>query len=388
MEFKDFCVPARFNNLNFPIKKGKGALLDNVKFFSGEENFSLDGFDLAIIGIEEGVYLDSSLDDILSSTSNLMRSYIYHLKSIDNVKIVDLGNLVGKTKADNKFLLLEVLSFLNTKGITAIIIGGTDEFCVTQCEAVREITSDERLNLTIIDSCINGGFDVDEDLTNNYLTPIIDLKNFDLTLLGIQNYYNSKVQDLYVENKFIDVIRLKDLRDQNIINAEVPLRDSSVIVFDLLAFSSSSLPANKEPRPNGLSSLDGCQLGWYSGISDKVKSFSVCNFEQSYDVNRQSVALVGQIIWHFISGFSNKSHQNSLKDVTSFQKFNVHLEKYGVYIDFFSSPDGYRWWMEVIDNEKFLIVSCNKSDYYEALQGEMPKKWWRYFMRNQFLGNS
>lgn len=385
MDLKDFCIPAQFNNLNFPIKKGQGALYDVVKFFDGEANFSVEGFDLAIIGIEEGVGIGNSHDEILQTPSNLIRSYIYPLKSIDKVKIVDLGNLVGKTKVDNQFLLLEVLSFLTSKGITAIIIGGSDDCCLTQCEAIKEVVPNERLMLTIIDSFINGGITNLEELSENYLTAIVDLKSIDLTLLGVQNYYNSNAQDLFVENKFIDVIRLKDLRDQNLPIAEVPLRDSSVIVFDLLSFASSALPANKYPRPNGLSALDGCQLGWYSGISDKVKSFSICNLEQSYDVNMQSVALVGQIIWHFISGFSNKSYQISLKDVTSFQKFNVHLEKYGVYIIFFSSPDGFRWWMEVIDNEKPVVVSCNKSDYYEALQGEMPKKWWRYFMRNQFL---
>lgn len=383
MEFKHFFTPAKFDNLSFPIKKNEGALIDDVIFFKGEEDFSINGYDIAIIGIEVEAKL--LVGDNLKSTPNAIRPYLYHLKTLDNLKIADLGNLVGETKKDRMFLLQEILSYLHSKQVTAIIIGGSDDYIQAQYNAVKDVEVENRLKLTLIDSCINGGKVENDTSPFNYLTSLVDKARVDITILGVQNYYNSTSQIEFANNAFVDILRLKDVRDDKVQFTEVPLRDSSVIGFDLTSLASSAMPACSEPRPNGFSALDACQLGWYSGVSKEVKSFALSNFDLRYDINKQGVALAGQIIWHFIYGFSNKTFQISLKDVTSFQKFNVHLESYGVYINFFSSLDGARWWVEVVDNKNLAVVSCDKSDYYEAIQGEMPKKWWRYFLRNQFL---
>ncbi len=389
MNIRDYFSPCKIETINFPFIPFDESLKSQVTFFCGEENFDLASFNLAIIGVDED--RNSPVNSGSGLAPNAVRPHLNSLRLIEpEVKIVDLGNILGNTVNDKYYALEEALMYLTSLNIVSIVIGGTNEFVKTQIQAIGSVAKETRLKCSLVDSLVDVNCVADGITSLNYLTEILELPliQTDLTLLGIQKYYLSKHQEFFLENNFVDSYRLRDIRGADISLAETPFRDSSVIGFDVSSILSASMPGFYFSRPNGFTALEACQLGWYAGVSTEIKSFGIYELNPIFDRNGDGCALTAQIIWHFILGYSNKSKQFSLKDVISFQKFDVYLESYDVSLNFYSSSDSQRWWMNVVDDKNVFIVSCDKSDYYMALQGEMPKKWWRYYQRNNKVENN
>ena len=384
MELLNYLEPVRVDIPSSPGIASDEMLWNQVTFISSTFKLHNLDFDIAIIGVEEDRNSEENKGSSLSP--NYIRPFLYSLRAMDtNVRIVDLGNILGNTVKDKYFALQEVLTILENNSVSALIIGGTNEFFKCQIESITKQGDSSRVCCSLVDSIIDVSKINDGLTANNFLSEIVDssFKSLDLTVLGLQKYYFGRFQEEFLEKNYIDFFRLKDLRGDQMSLIETPFRDSQAIAFDLSSISSSVMPAFYLPRPNGFTALEACLVGWYAGLSTELKSFGIYEFNPNFDHNKLGGALVGELLWHYILGFSNKSKYFSLKDVTSFQKFNVHLKSYDVNINFFNSTDGLRWWMEVSDCEKLVIVSCDKSDYYNAIQGEMPKKWWRYFQRNE-----
>ena len=384
MELLDYLEPVKIDNpSSFGISPYE-TLWNQVTFLDSKIDFTKSEYHVALIGVEED---RNSIGNFGSSLSpNYLRPFLYALRAIEpNVRILDLGNILGNTVKDKYFALQETLTILELNSIPALIIGGTNEFFKCQIDSLPKRENNSRICCSIVDSIIDVNKSNDGLTSNNYLREILycDSRSIDLTMLGMQKYYYGSYQESFLSEIFVDLLRLKDLRGDQISLIETPFRDSEAIAFDVSAISSSSMPAYFQPRPNGFTALEACLIGWYAGLSTEIKSFGIYEFNPNFDRDNLGGALVAEVLWHYILGISNKSKYFSLKDVTSFQKFNVHLKSYDVFINFFNSTDGLRWWMEVVDSEGFSIVSCDKSDYYGAIQGEMPKKWWRYFQRSQ-----
>jgi hypothetical protein len=50
-------------------------------------------------------------------------------------------------------------------------------------------------------------------------------------------------------------------------------------------------------------------------------------------------------------------------------------------LNFYKSPASGRWWIEIpkgdLQAERVQLVPCSSEDYQEALQGIIPKRWWK-----------
>ena len=89
------------------------------------------------------------------------------------------------------------------------------------------------------------------------------------------------------------------------------------------------------------------------------------------------------MIWYFIDGKNHRPEIKSFDDTQYFDKIFVPTEGYN-YI-FYRNVYTNQWWIEVdntVDNErKVEIISCSEKDYQQALDGEIPNRWWKYFKK-------
>ena len=137
--------------------------------------------------------------------------------------------------------------------------------------------------------------------------------------------------------------------------------------------------------PNGFYAEQICQIARYAGISDKVTSFGVFNFES---VNVMSDKLLAEIIWYFIQGTMSRKGDFPIGSKSEYTRFTVFLEESGREIVFFKSNKSARWWMEVpyppqsgTKYERHHMVPCNKLDYDNAMNNEMPDLWWKTYQK-------
>ena len=93
-------------------------------------------------------------------------------------------------------------------------------------------------------------------------------------------------------------LRLGDIR-KNISSVEPILRDSNMLSLDISSISSAYAKANNYCSPNGLNGNEICKLLFYAGVSDKLKSFGIFEYNQNLDQDDQTAKLISQIIWYF-----------------------------------------------------------------------------------------
>jgi hypothetical protein len=94
------------------------------------------------------------------------------------------------------------------------------------------------------------------------------------------------------------------------------------------------------------------------------------------------------MIWYFLDGVSLRFGDFPMGTKKGYLKFTVFLEEIDHEVIFYKSPKSERWWMEVpyppsegVRFDRHHMVPCNKSDYDNALQGEIPDLWWRTYQK-------
>lgn len=315
---------------------------------------------------------------------NFIRKQLYQLFSPQlSVLIADMGNLrTGQSLQDTYYAIKIICAELINNGILPIILGGGQDLTYGQFLGCQELGYP--LNLTSIDSKID--LQVSGELNSrNYLHKIItDHGNelFNFVTLGIQRYLVSQ-KDMDLMNKlFFDGIRLGEIRENQAI-CEPFLRDSDIISIDMSGIRFADNPGAAFSNPNGLTADEICQLAWYAGYSDRVKTLGIYEMDPSSDQLELSAQLASQIIWHFIDAFS--SHESRKSDTENIEKLMVSVEIFAHSIVFRHDVENNRWWFELpmhqgeIDN--FLLISCSEDDYQQAMQGEVPDKLWRNYQK-------
>ena len=107
--------------------------------------------------------------------------------------------------------------------------------------------------------------------------------------------------------------------EKNISSVEPILRDSNMLSLDISSISSAYAKANNYCSPNGLNGNEICKLLFYAGVSDKLKSFGIFEYNQNLDQDDQTAKLISQIIWYFFRGISIQS----LRRDPIFKKLNI-----------------------------------------------------------------
>ena len=147
--------------------------------------------------------------------------------------------------------------------------------------------------------------------SSSYLGKIIGHKPsylFHYVNLGYQIYYNSPMATTMLQEMNFEAIRLGVIKE-NISYVEPIMRNTDFISFDISSISNSYAPANIYASPNGFNGQEACKISYYAGISDKLTSFGLFEYNQDLDKDNKTAQLIAQIIWHFIDGYSKRKNE-------------------------------------------------------------------------------
>ena len=325
----------------------------------------------------------------ISSNNCLIRSFFYDLHFEDFPNVVDLGFLkISNERKDSFESIQNICSLLLKKNIMPIVIGGGHDISYAIYKAY--VSLDKFITLTTIDNKFDLGKKDDHLSSSSHLSKIITHKPnslFHYVNIGYQSYFVSPLAVKMLDQMNFDVIRLGDI-NSSIYELEPIMRNTDFLSLDISAIKGSSASANLYASVNGLDPLDVCQLMRYAGLSDKITSVGIFEYNRDIDKNKQTADLLSQMIWYFIEGY--KMRKNELNPhLDNCIKYTVAFEDEKNEIVFYKSKTSARWWMGVPFFDKKnkkrnnYYVACSYVDYDLAMKGEIPKRWIKTYNKFQ-----
>lgn len=328
--------------------------------------------DLMLIGVPEGRWSGKNGGNRLGPDA--VRREFYKLKvHINNLRIGDLGNIKagfepGDTGAALHFICEELLK----EGVIPIVIGGGMPLTYSIYKAFAPVV--KQMEATFVTPHL----ELEED---NFLRQIcLHEPNylFNVNVLAYQSYYVNPASLQTFEKMYFNGLRLGMLRS-DIQESEPVIRNTHLFCIDIGAVKQADAPGNYHNNPNGLSSEEICQLCWYAGVSDTVRSFGLFEINPEFDYRNQTAKLGAQMLWYFVDGYANRKgdlpglHQD-------FLKYRCTMNGNKEDVIFFKSKKTERWWMQLgesfSDNE-LKWVPCSYADYQMATRGDMPDRYWK-----------
>jgi arginase family enzyme len=331
--------------------------------------------DLAIIGVNEG---RNTKNKETKLAPNQLRKELYQLTpSTSKINIVDLGNIEpGENLEDTEVALQEVCKTLLAENIIPVLLGGTRELAFGQFKAFQTIV--KNLECTVVSANIELG-------QNDYLNKICLYEPnylFNINVLGFQSHYVKQQAVAVLQKMYFNAQRLGLLRGK--INETEPIfRNTDMAVFDIGAVKQADAPGNYNNNPSGLTSEEICQLCWYAGISEKLRSFGLFEINPEFDYRNTTSKLGAQMVWYFIDGYYNRKGDHPELH-NEFLKYRCTMISNEPDVVFYKSKRTERWWMEVpgVSNAKTLVIPCSYSDYTMATKGEMPDLFFKALQKN------
>jgi len=350
-----------------------------IEIYSSQNDFpNLTNKKIVIVGVEEG--RGSLNNNGTGSNLDEIRKELYKLYPGNwPINVADIGNISqGNTVEDTYFALTELLSHLIKNKIIPIVIGGGQDLTYANYRAYDKL--EQTVNIVAVDNKFDLG-SIDDELTStSYLSKIVmnqpnNLFNF--SNIGYQTYFNSQNEIDLLDNLFFDTYRLGEV--SNAIQIVEPiLRDADIVSIDLSSVKNADAPANNNATPNGFTGAEICAISRYSGISDKVTSFGIYEYNAKFDTKNQTAQLISQMIWYFIEGVNYRANDYPFGLKDNYQKYIVPIEDQ--VLNFHKSNKSGRWWMEINlnDNNKFkrhALIPCTYQDYISATNQEIPDRW-------------
>jgi len=379
----NYLTPVNQSSIAHAVLSSNLSLGNQINIHTKENGLpEIVGDEIVIIGVKE----DRNSINNLGTGSNLsqIRKELYELfPGSWHKKIIDLGNIEkGNNVSDTYFALKEVVSFLLKKNIIVILIGGGNDILYANYRAYDSL--EQVVNLVSVDAKFDLGSFEDELSAESYLYKIImDKPNnlFNFSNIGYQTYFNSQDEKELIKNLFFDAYRLGEI-SQNIEVTEPILRDADIVSIDLGAIKHTEATANKKASPNGLTGVESCAIARYAGLSDKVSSFGIYEYNPKLDNDNQSAKLIAQIIWYFIEGVNYRYNDYPFDIKDKYKKYIVPVENQT--INFFKSNKSDRWWMEISVNNnlnKTTLIPCTYNDYLDTCNQNIPDRWFRVFKK-------
>ncbi len=341
----------------------------------------LDNVAIAIITVNEFRGSEKDNDDY---SFDYFRKQFYSLFPGNwNASIVDLGTIeAGASVEDTYFVVKSLVAELVKKRIIPVIIGGSQDLTYPMYRAYDNL--DQMVNLVSVDNQFD--FSKENKLdSESYLSKIIveEPNNlFNFSNLGFQTYFNSQEEIDLIEKLYFEAYRLGEVSN-NIAVAEPVFRDADLVSVDMHSVQSSYSGNFDIFNPNGFTGKEICALTRYAGISDKVTSFGIFNFNP----NRNEVVLTAQMLWYFIEGFCFRSNEYPFGTKENYIKYIVPIEDEELI--FYKSNKTERWWIEIpfltnVNNKlkRNTLLPCTHEDYLAACEQEIPERWWKAQRRN------
>ncbi|WP_374165732.1 formimidoylglutamase [Arcticibacter sp. MXS-1] len=392
MSLSDFFSPV--DSRKFCAESGfmPGQLGGQVQIFTSEfPEVSKETVDIVLMGVSDD--RNAVNNEGCALGPDYVRGKLYSLyQSNGNVRIADLGNIrAGHTVADTYVAVKTVVAELVKQEIFPIIIGGGHDLTYAQYMAYEEL--EQKVDLVVVDP----RFDLDESTdissvettSTSYLNKIfLHEPNylFNFSNIGYQTYFVSHDSLRVMEKLLFDVNRLGDFYGKIAVSEPI-VRNASMLSFDVSAIRSSDACGNANATPNGFYGEEACQLCRYAGMSDKLTSFGIYEFNPAYDRNGQTAMLIAQMLWYLIEGYYQRKKDFPLQPKSQYIIYRASLKDNSHELVFVKSKKTDRWWMQVpyptshSGNERFHLVPCRYDDYQIAVGGEMPDIWWRTYQK-------
>ncbi|WP_128330925.1 formimidoylglutamase [Apibacter sp. HY039] len=313
------------------------------------------------------------------SNIRLIREEFYRLVWNDwDFDLYDLGDIIPGNEVENTYFALQkVLEELLKMGVFPIVLGGSMSlnYSVYRALSVR----DTPLNYTAVDTRIDMG-NMKEQLTDkNYLSRmIIDEPNllFNFTNVGYQSYFVPNSTLKAFNSLDFEGVRLGQITE-NPKNSEPVFRSSDFVGINLNSIESYDGTLSTESTANGFTNREICALTRYIGLSKQVKIAGIYNF-LGYSHNKMNEKLVSQLLWYLIEG---RNQQPYYENEEYIKYIVLHEDKELIFL-----KDKYveKWWLTVsldADDVPVFLVPCTKKDYEDALNGNIPEKYWKTFKR-------
>ena len=345
----------------------------------------LENVQIAIIGVDEGRNSENNFG--CGENLHFIRTKLYELYPGNwNTQIADLGNIQkGKSVQDTYFAVSEVITDLLKQNITPIIIGGGHDITYANYRAYDSL--EQTVNIATVDSRFDLGTLNDQLTSHSYLSKIImqEPNNlFNFSNVGYQTYFNSQEEIQLLDQLFFDAYRLGEAKELE--NIEPVFRNADIVSIDIGSIRKSEAPANSNASPNGFYGDEICAISRYAGISDKVSSFGIYEYNSKHDDHCQTAHLIAQMIWYFIEGVQYRFGEYPVNTKDEFLKFTVTLSDQTMV--FFKSEKSQRWWMELtndshLDNKTKTkaLLACTEKDYESATRDKIPERWYNAVRR-------
>jgi len=343
----------------------------------------LKNIQIAIVGITEN---RGAVDNIgVGKGLEIIRKYFYQMFPGNwHLNLADLGNIPqGSDIGDTYYLIQEVLGELLEQNITPVIIGGSQDITYANYRAydrlqkpVNIVSVDNRFDIGEMDPILNA---------HNYLHYIVmDKPNnmFNYSNIGFQTFFNSQEEIDLMDKLYFEAYRLGEIA-QDVTAVEPILRDADIVSVDLGAVRMSDAPANNNAVPNGFYGDQICAISRYAGISNKVSSFGIYEYNSKYDQRENTAHLVAQMIWYFTEGYNLRMEEYPLESKKDYKKYIVLVEDETII--FYKSNKSERWWMEINFShnnlDKSTLIPCTYQDYLTANNQIIPERWLKTFRK-------
>ena len=348
----------------------------------------LDGVQLVIIGVKENRndvnYIGSELN------YNDLRNTLYSLFAGNwHTIIADLGDIEpGESTEDSYYALRTSVELLVEKKIIPIIIGGSQDLTYANYRAYDNLQP--MVNIVNVDTNFDLGDSSQPIKNNSYLGKIIleePYNLFNYSTIGYQTYFNSQEEIDLMERLYFEAYRLGEISN-NINRVEPVMRDAHIVTIDLKSVRAAEVGERLKFTPNGLDGKEICAITRYAGISNKVSSFGIYEYQYS-PKDTLTAMLVAQMIWYFIEGVNCRVKDDDFLNSDNYLKYNVLIENEELI--FFKSIKTGRWWVEIpflanVNNKlkKHTLLPCAHEDYVAATEGKTPERWYKAYRKNNF----
>ncbi|WP_028981132.1 formimidoylglutamase [Sporocytophaga myxococcoides] len=370
-----------FDNIKEPFEKPSvdpTLFVNNIKVHS-EDFPDWKEADIALIGLVED--RGSMSNNNLENGPDEIRKKLYNLKRGGGAyKIVDLGNLRCGVNLEESYLRVkEVCEMLMQHNTIPVLFGGTHDLDFGQFLGYE--SSGKVINMLNVDAFVDMTANR-EDMSRHHIHKIlVNDPNiiFHYSQLAHQSYLVDPETINVLEKLYFETRRLGQLRE-SLEDIEPVVRNADMLSFDITAIKQADAPGNANAQPFGLTGEEACQICWYAGLSSRLSSFGIYEYNPELDFRGQTAGVIATMVWYFIEGFYLRQEDKDLGSA-NFTKYIVSLQEEPHKLVFYKNEKSEKWWLEVPYPEgksKFArnsIVPCSYADYQDANNGEIPNRW-------------
>ncbi|MCL2167564.1 MAG: formimidoylglutamase [Lentimicrobiaceae bacterium] len=376
-------------DVDFYLSEIKGInpqyLVSRIWFASKKEEPDLSSINIALIGVPEARY--SNNNEGTKSAPDEIRKEFYKLFNWkNNVSILDLGNLIlGKTVEDTYAALSDILSYLLEQKVIPVILGGSNDLAFANYMAYSKL--EKIVNIVSVDSKFDLGDEKEPISSHGYLNKIVlQQPNYLLNYsnIGYQTYLNSQEDIELMKQLFFETYRVGILR-KDMEEIEPIVRNAEMLTLDISAVRQSDAPGNANASVSGFYGEEVCHIALFAGLSDKLSSFGIYEYNPLLDYNTQTAQLIAQILWYFIEGYSNRKNDMLFKEQDQYIQHTVAVTNALNELVFYQSKKTGRWWIEVpffhikTQQDKKYFLPCSQNDFDTACKDAVPERWWRTY---------